>query len=60
MRIISFMWFKKNCKHAGNECCFNDEYKEYLNSGDELSDYPCSEKNCPVLQACAKYRKERK
>ncbi len=61
MRLISFMWFKQNCKHYDEELsadldrpiCINCWNKADVILVDKwLKAGKCSEKSCPVLQQC--------
>ena len=52
MRLISFMWFKQNCKHYDEELSADlDKPICTLNYG------KCSEKRCPVLHECKDVKK---
>ena len=67
MRLISFMWFKQNCKHLDEDyefgvyCCDaggDQKMKTRTFPGvGVMSYYPCCEKNCPVLSICKKEKK---
>ena len=67
MKIISFMWFKRNCIHLDYDYDFNKSVcrdgghkvlKTFAVDPETKKKYfyhPCQEKYCPVLGLCKTY-----
>jgi len=68
VRVISFEWFKQNCKHVRvfwdfekTGCAYDHGNRELLTIDPATKEKylynPCKEKYCPVLNECKIYKK---